>query len=511
MKKLKVFFCLCAAGFLSLLGTPIFADNANSTKAPKTPELDLARQLNQAFIQVADRISPAVVVITVVQKASSRGDETDDSLWDMLPDELRRYFEQRTPRGRGGRDNQSPAPRRRGPTGRGSGIVMSEDGYILTNNHVVEDAEKITVRFRDGREFKDVEIKGRDPKSDMAVLKIKDAKNLAYAKFGDSSAARVGEFVLAIGAPFDLDYSVTVGHISAKGRALPEIAMTVGPYADQDFIQTDASINPGNSGGPLVNLYGEVIGINTAIRGIGTGIGFAVPSNIAKQVSDHLIKEGKFTRSRIGIEIRDLREDPESRPEFPNVEDGVVVRGILSDGPAAKSELKAGDLVTAVDGRPVKTSRELKEQISYKKPGETATLDVIRPEANGKTRTVKVKVKTESLPDEQESSDGKKRSTSGESDESGSFGLSLKPLTKDLADEYGIDETQGLVVTAVEPGSIAEEKGIKPGDVVTGINRQPVSNLRQFRDAMKTADKKRGVIVNYISKGSSRFTVLREE
>ena len=246
------------------------------------------------------------------------------------------------------------------PPGRGSGFVISEDGYILTNNHVVEDAEKITVRFKDSKSFT-ATVKGRDPQSDLAVIKI-DAKGLTPAKMGDSDTTRVGEFVIAVGAPFALDYSVTIGHVSAKGRSV-----ILDPVAgDQDFIQTDASINPGNSGGPLVNLYGEVIGINSMIRGMNTGIGFAIPSNLAKQVMPRLMQDGKFTRARIGVVICGLREVQDYKLKRRDRGWRRGVR-IAQDGPAEKSDLKAGDIIVAVDGKPVKTARELKDEIAYKK------------------------------------------------------------------------------------------------------------------------------------------------
>ncbi|MDQ6631471.1 MAG: trypsin-like peptidase domain-containing protein [Verrucomicrobiota bacterium] len=486
------------------------APSSDSTQPlAKSPAVDLARQLNQAFIEVADTVSPAVVVISVVQKQNAQmmDDQEGNPFWDMLPPDIRkRFFEEYGRRDRGNGRNVVPIPRPRAQVGRGSGIVISEDGYILTNNHVVENAEKITVRFKDSREYT-AEIKGRDPQSDIAVIKIKNVKNLAHAKLGDSAAARVGEFVLAIGAPFDLNYSVTVGHISAKGRSF---GREFGANADQDFIQTDASINPGNSGGPLVNLYGEVVGINSMIRGIGTGIGFAVPINLAKRVSDHLIKDGKFTRSRIGVAIGDLREFQDYKNQAPNLEDGVVISEILPDAPAAKSELKAGDIVTSVDGRPVKTSRELKEEIAYKKVGETVTLDVVRLQAAGKSKNLKVKVKTDAFPDEEESASGKK-SRATDNGESSNLGLTVKSLTKELADEFGVDMSAGVIVTSVEANSAADEKGIKAGDIITEVNRSSVSNLKQFRDAIKAADPKKGVVINFTSKGTSRFTVLKEE
>ncbi len=249
--------------------------------ARDTSPLDLARQLNEAFIQVADQASKSVVVIKITGKSTENDGDDSGSFLDSLPPEWRRYFE-----GRAGHGRSRPQK----VEGEGSGIVVTADGYILTNNHVVENADTIKVRFKDGREF-DGEVKGTDPESDVAVVKIK-ASGLTPAKLGDSDATRVGEFVLAVGAPFTLSYSVTFGHVSAKGRSFE--GEMGGAYADQDFIQTDASINPGNSGGPLVNLCGEVIAINTMIEGMNTGIGFAVPINLAKRVMAHLIRRGQI-------------------------------------------------------------------------------------------------------------------------------------------------------------------------------------------------------------------------
>jgi Do/DeqQ family serine protease len=380
---------------------------------------------------------------------------------------------------------------------------VTEDGYILTNNHVVEDAEKITVRFKDSRTFT-AAVRGVDPQSDLAVIKI-DAKGLVPAKLGDSAATRVGEFAIAVGAPFQLDYSVTIGHVSAKGRSvLPNNMM-----GDQDFIQTDASINPGNSGGPLVNLYGEVIGVNSMIHGMNTGIGFAIPSNLAKQVMQHLIQEGKFTRAIIGVAIRDLRDYQEYKAEFPSIEDGVVIDIILPKSPASKSELKAGDVIVAVDGKPVKTSRELKEEIAYKKVGQTVSLDVARIDSAKKVKNLKVKVKTDASPADEPSLAGGRDNKP--SVEPSAFGLTVRPLSEELAARFKIENRNGVIVTAVEPDSAAAENGIQPGDVITEVNRNPVSNVKQFRDAFAKADSKKGVVLNFISKGASRFVVLREE
>jgi serine protease Do len=364
--------------------------------ATNSPALELARQLNNAFIEVAEQVSPSVVVIKVAQKRGTvTPEDADNPFWDLVPKEFRKQLEEeRDKRKREAeeeRNSGKPAPL----NGRGSGIIISEDGYILTNFHVVEETERILVRLRDGRSF-EATVRGSDPQSDIAVLKI-NTNQLPVARLGDSSAVRVGEFAVAIGAPFDLDYSVTFGHVSAKGRShvVPAYGSnSQGATMDQDFIQTDASINPGNSGGPLVNLYGEVIGINTLIRGLHTGIGFAVPSNLAKEVADQLIAHGKFTRSWLGIGIRGLREAEESRDPIAGVEDGVLVTDVRPDGPASKSDLKPGDVITAVNGRNVSTATQLRNEVRGKKAGTALTLDVVR-----KAKALKIKVHPEAWPE----------------------------------------------------------------------------------------------------------------
>jgi serine protease Do len=477
---IPAFYCLSAAALMA---------GGMSVMALDSPALTLARQLNEAFIEVADKVSPAVVVIEVTEKI--RDGEDQGSWWDLLPPEDR-------PRHRNRRHGSRP------PTvvGEGSGVVVSEDGYILTNDHVVENADKIVVRFKDGRTY-DGEIKGTDPQSDIAVVKIK-ARGLTPAKLGDSDSTRVGEFVLAIGAPYDLSYSVTFGHVSAKGRSFE--GETRG-YADQDFIQTDASINPGNSGGPLVNLYGEVIAINTMIEGMNTGIGFAVPINLAKRVKDHLIAEGKFTRSWIGIGIEELRDDRDyknlEKPLAPDTDDGVVVREMMANGPASKSDLRPGDVIVSVEGKTVKTARELKDSISLQPPGHVLVLNVVR----GKEH-LSIKVRTEALPADAGLAEARHQPEA----ETGSpaFGLTVQAATKELAEQYGIEPDSGVIVTAVERDSPADENGIQPGDVITAINRQPVTNPWQFRQALKAADARKGLMVNLKSNGSNRMVILKD-
>ena len=489
--------------------------NAAPPIAKDSPALDLARQLNSAFIEVADKVSPAVVVIKVAHKPSMlQLDDEENPLWEMIPREFRKQLEEQ-------RDKQREKQQRRGGKpgasrepifdGQGSGVVIREDGYILTNNHVVEGADKIKVRLKDGKYY-DAVIRGTDAQSDIAVLKI-EAKGLPTAKLADSAATRVGEFAIAIGAPFDLDYSVTIGHVSAKGRSqiIPSTGgSSSGASMDQDFIQTDASINPGNSGGPLVNLYSEVIGINTLIRGMHTGIGFAVPSNLAREVADKLISDGKFTRAWLGVGIRALKDDEDYLGLVKGISDGVIVTLLQPDGPASKSDLRPGDVITTVDGVAVGTAVQLKGEIRGKKIGAPVTLDVYRLEKNQTGKMIKVKVKPEAWPDDTIAVVNKGSGSGPVEKDSRGFGVTVKSVTKELAERFSVEVTPGVIVTEVEPDSAAERKGIKPGDIITEVNQKAVTTSKQFKDALKDADPKKGIIVNLISKGVSKFEVLKE-
>jgi len=459
--------------------------------------IEIARKLNEAFVDVSDKVIPSVVVIKVFKKSDTivESDSYEFRFWDLLPKEFRRKFF--------GEPETEKKPHRQPIfTSQGSGIIIREEGYILTNSHVIEDAERIKIRLNDGREF-DAEIKGIDKKSDLAVLKIKglNIKGLNVAKLGDSSKVRVGEFAIAIGAPFDLEYSVTIGHVSAKGRSqiIPD------PEMDQDFIQTDASINPGNSGGPLVNINGEVIGINTLIRGLQTGIGFALPINLAKEVSNKLITEGKYIRSWLGISIVSISEEPDYRDVIKGVDEGVVVSAIHPGGPAVKSDLKPADVITSVDGNKIATSQQLKEEIRNKKPGQTVILDVVR---NG--NPIKIKVKTEAWHDE----DGElilKSSTETGNNFEEQLGLTVQQLTRDIAEKYGVKFVPGIIVTDVEEDSAAYNKGITIGDIITEVDYKPVTSMIMFKNAIKNANLKKGVIINLLSDEVKKFVVLKIE
>lgn len=489
---------------LALAGTQTLAPLHAAQK--ESSAIALARQLNQAFIEVADQVSPSVVVIRVAQKQDRNSESEGNPFLDLLPREFRKQLEEQRKQleeqfEKRRKQRTEPQPERTPQfNGQGSGVVIREDGYILTNRHVVEDAEKIEIRFKDGRTFP-ATIRGVDPRSDVAVLKI-EAKGLPAAKFADSDKTRVGEFAIAIGAPFNLDYSVTFGHVSAKGRTdlLPGVAP--GTPMDQDFIQTDASINPGNSGGPLVNINGEIIGINTLIRGMRTGIGFAIPSNLARELSDTLIKDGKVVRARLGLLARGIKDDLELRgQEFKGATDGVLVSGIQQNGPASKSELRLEDIITHVEGTPVANAQQLRSTVRSK-AGKPVTLSVVR---NGKP--MKIKITPEEWPDEPaDMVASSKKTNEVQADD---LGITVRALTRDLAKEHGVKQTEGLIVTEVDTGSPAAKRNITVGTIITEVNRKPVSDLQDFRDALKGADLKKGVRLGIVSEGFSKFEVLK--
>jgi len=496
--KNKIAVTIFSTGLLGgmVVNSPAWADEPSEA-------LKLAQQLNQAFVEVAESVSQSVVIVRVANKPQVLGGDGNPNgnspFFDQLPEEYRKFFERQQEQ----REEQSRRSRPRGPVfdGQGSGLVYREDGVILTNRHVVENAEKVQIVFRGGKEY-DGEVLGVDRESDIAVVKI-NATGLTAAKMGDSDKTKVGEFAIAVGSPYELDYSVTVGHVSAKGRRVFSDQMMF----DQDFIQTDASINPGNSGGPLVNIYGEVIGINTLIRGMNTGIGFAVPVNLAKRVADMLIDDGKVTRAWLGVNITTLREDADYRDLAVGVEDGVVVRRFVSGGPAENSDLELADVITTVDGKSVKSADELKRELRLKKAGDPVTLGLMR---NGKAR--EIEVETGAFPEELTAVSRMRRTErKPEADTNAKLlGMTVQNINEDLAKRFEVEVEQGVIVTAIENDSVAAEKGISLGDMVTRINSTPVDSVVSFKAALEGEDLKKGVIVHLTSEGSQRFEVLKQ-
>jgi serine protease Do len=366
----------------------------------------------------------------------------------------------------------------------GSGFIISEDGYILTNYHVVAGADEVKVKLSDSREFKAI-VKGWDDKLDLALLKIDAKDHLPVAKLGDSDKTEVGEWVMAIGNPFGLGQTVTSGIVSAKERVIGS-----GPY--DDFIQTDASINPGNSGGPLINSNGEVIGINTAIVAGGQGIGFAIPVNMAKTIISQLKEKGKVTRGWLGVVIQSITPDLAKSFGLKG-EAGALVSEVVKGGPAEKAGLKNGDIITEFDGRKIREMNELPRLVAVTPVGKKVKVTIIR---NGKTlhKTVVMETMKEGA-GEGQSAVAKEK-----------LGVTVAALTPELAAKMGIKETKGVVVTEVKPGSVAEDSGIAAGDVVKEIDGVEIVTVADFEKAVSSY-KKGSVIRLLLKRGDAALYV----
>jgi Do/DeqQ family serine protease len=426
-----------------------------------------AGALTQGFADVIEPILPAVVNIQVTSTVQATQQRTP---FPDLPDDWRRFFGD--PFGNG--ENQPPRRER----GVGSGVIVSPEGYILTNNHVVENATEIKVQLADKRQMQ-AKLIGADPRSDLAVIQI-EAANLTSIKLGDSAKLRVGDLVLAIGNPFGLDETVTMGIVSATGRRNAAITPPEG-YAD--FIQTDAAINPGNSGGALVNARGELIGINTAIysgTGGNLGIGFAIPVNMARSIMEQILKTGKVSRGYIGISIQPVTPELAQAFKLSNTEGALI--GDVYPGPGQKAGLQKGDVVVALNGSPVADPSDLRLRVSQMAPGSSVRLDIIR-DSQKKQLTATL---TE-LPDTTETAGGRRGNESAPA-ESALEGLQISPLTADIAQQLNLPAgTRGVVVTNVDPGSKAAEAGLQRGDVIQEVNRKPVNSVADFRAAVREA------------------------
>ena len=440
-------------------------------------------KFNTSFAPVVKKVAPSVVKVFVTAKAKStalsgRG----------MPD-LRRFFGE----GENGPDSSREF---RGPNqhGVGSGVIVTKDGYILTNNHVVDGADDIRVALNDGREFS-AKVIGRDPKTDIAVLKI-DAHDVPFLTVADSDKIEVGDVVLAIGNPFGIGQTVTTGIISAKGRA------TMG-LDYEDFIQTDAAINPGNSGGALVDTDGRLIGINTAIlshSGGNQGIGFAVPTNLARWVMEGLVQNGRVERGFLGVKIQDLT--PALAKEFKLDEaNGALVSEVTPQSPADKAGLMNGDVIVEFNNKPVADSRHLKLQVGATLPGSSVPLKILR---DGASKTLEVTVKE--LPGDKLA----KASSTTDKTEDALHGVGVVDLDRAKRAELNVPEhVNGALISQVEPDSTAYEAGLRPGDVITEINRKPVKNAEQAVVACeKPADKQ--TLVRVWSHGGSRYVVVDE-
>lgn len=370
----------------------------------------------------------------------------------------------------------------------GSGFIIDKDGYIVTNNHVIEDADQIKVKLKNGQEF-EAEIVGRDSNTDIALIKLKSAQELPFVKLGDSNELKVGDWVMAIGNPFGLEHTVTAGIVSAKGRVIGS-----GPY--DDFIQTDASINPGNSGGPLLNLKGEVVGINTAIVATGQGIGFAIPMNLARGIIEQLIARGEVTRGWLGVAIQDLDKELAEYYGIPG-EKGVLVTEVFPGDPAETAGIKPKDIVIEVNGKKVETSRELSRTIADIGVGEKAKILVLR---NGKKKTFKVKIVKR-----EDSKIIARRIPREEGDE---LGIRVTDLTSEIARRFNIPAAEGVIVVGVESGSKGSEAGINVGDMIKEINHRAIKTVNDYQTVLEQIET--GETINFfIQRLNAGFLVVK--
>ncbi|MEI6085387.1 MAG: Do family serine endopeptidase [Verrucomicrobiota bacterium] len=449
------------------------------------------RAFSDAFADVAAHIKPSVV--TIFSEKTVKMPRSHPPFGNGMP--FQWFYD----------EDDVPQPRRSGPreykqTGMGSGMVVDKEGHILTNLHVVDDTDDVKVKFADGTTLA-AEIVGTDPRTDIAVLKIKDKlpTDLTPATLGDSEALRVGEWVLAIGAPFGFEQTVTAGIISAKGRS--QIDGDRDKY--EDFLQTDASINRGNSGGPLVNMRGEIIGINTAIisaSGQSAGVGLAIPIDMAKRVLRDLLKSGHVSRGLLGIGIQDLTPALAEQLNIATTK-GALVGQVFKDSPAEKAGVKAGDVVVRFNGKAIDDTQNLRNLVAATDPGTKVELIV-----NRAGKEMKLAATVGELP-----ADGaqpaRQRHNDRPSDKTDDYGLTIEPLTDRQARALGFENEEGVLITEVANESPAAEAGLRPGFLIVEVNRQRVANLEDFRTALgKTKDKALLLVKN---KDSSRYVVLQ--
>ena len=495
--KRVVFSLALVAALLAIMVSVGVAQRGNINGQQDTAQaVQAAQSLSHAFRQAAGMIMPAVVKIKTVTHVKQVGQTQNANpfrgtpLEDYFNDkDLRRFFSQ-------------PFSRRR--QGMGSGVIIDRSGIILTNNHVVDGADEVVVELEDGREFKTTEIK-TDPETDLAVVRISGTGSLPQAKLGDSSKMEIGDWVIAVGHPFDLDETVSAGIISGKGRTL-----TSGRRST--YLQTDAAINPGNSGGPLVNLDGEVIGINTAIAsnsGGYQGIGFAIPTNLAKWVSKQLIESGNVQRAYLGVKIGKITAElAEQFGVQPG--DGVLVGDVLPNSPAAKAGFQAGDLITSFAGKRVRQPRELQEIVERSKVNSSQTVEILR---DGKKMNLKVVPRAMPSSDTSASNAGGGNAlspSSGDSYSAKSLGIEVASLTPEAAAKLGFKGYDGVVITAVDPGGVAAENQLREGMLIRQVGRTRIKNVQDFEQALKSTSLQKGVMLLLrTSNGNQFFVVLK--
>jgi serine protease Do len=433
---------------------------APADAAKDTAGLKALIELQDVFVELADHVKPSVVNISTSDAPPPRGER----------------FRQRP---------DSPSS--------GSGVIIDKDGYIVTNNHVVGDASEVQVRLIDKRKFTG-KVVGRDPDTDLAVVKIESKNPLPTVPLGDSSQVKVGQWVIAVGNPFGLEHTLTVGVVSALKRENVNLSRY------EDFIQTDASINPGNSGGPLFNIKGEVIGINTAIINFAQGIGFAIPSKMVQDIYPQLVAKGRVSRGWLGVGIQTVTEDLAAQFNLDK-EEGVLVNEVFDGEPAQKAGIQPGDIILKVDNAIVDTPTSLAKAVAALTPGKAANLKILR---NGEMRDLSVVLSERK--DESEAPEVVPVKTP-----ESILGLTIEDISKEAADRFKLKDTKGVVITGVEGDSLADRGGLKEGDVIKEINRQTIADSNDFRKASEGLKPEDGVLVRIVREQRGLFVVLNDK
>ncbi len=446
------------AGSLALLCSPVATAGQSPAAQGDTAGLRLLEEIQGVITDLAERVKPAVVNILPAQGP--------------------------------GRSKDNPRERLPNSPGSGSGVIIDQDGHIITNNHVVGEATEVEVRLSDKTRVT-AQVLGKDPDTDLAVLKISGDRRFPSVTFGDSGAVRVGQWVLAVGNPFGLDRTVTLGVVSGIGRE----NMNLSRY--ENYIQTDASINPGNSGGPLFNLRGEVIGINTAIINFAQGIGFAIPSNMAKQVMQQLLARGKVVRGWLGVGIQPITAD--LAKQFGVAEsEGVLVNEVFEKDPAARAGIKPGDIITKVDGKTVDTPNMLSRLIAAAEPGATVGVEVVR---DGKRQVLPVPL-TERRESVVVASVPSSRTEV-------KLGIDVQDLTAALAEKFKLKDARGVLISKVEPGSVAQAEGLREGDLIKEVNRGEVTTVNEFTAAIARMKREETILLRVVRESRAFYVVLK--
>jgi len=468
---------VCAVALAAASGVGFELHGSAAAQQAQAP-LPSPQDLSRTFINVAKQIKPAVVNIDVVEKSKRTSSMRLPEGFPQIP---------------GFPNFGDGVPRRQ--KGTGSGVIISSDGYILTNNHVAGDADQINVKLADGRELK-ARLIGKDSETDLAVVKI-DAQGLPFARLGNSDALEQGEWVIALGSPFGLQQTMTAGIVSATGR---DLGVQGGQFTN--FIQTDASINPGNSGGPLVNMQGEVVGINTLIfsqTGTSAGVGFAIPSNLATKVYAQLIKSGKVTRGYLGVYLQPVSPSLARTVGYSGTEGAVVGDLTTNDSPAARAGLRSGDVIIAFDGKPVKSPKQLTEIVADTPVGKSSEVKYVR-DGHVETTSIRLGERPPKPGDEDQPENG-----ADPEQDAGKLGASVSNITGEIARQMKLKMPGGVMIQNVQPDSPAAEAQLQRGDVIHRVNRTPINNRQDFVRAMASVKGDKEITLQVERNGQLQF------